>query len=652
MDKKIRIFRKTQRKRPPLHHPLLALDIENDPVTGAFINAAVYGEIKVRSNGKSKSKHIEAFFTNQSKFLSYLDALRPKGMKEVPTKIILFNASYDYWFLMKITKDEELLTNGSNIITGKLRNGIPIMDLTNLTRKGSLEDWIGYLEMKDPFTGIPIVKESLDNLEARVKSDAKATWILGNYLENFFTKEIGIPLKLTIAGAARYLFSLRFFTDYWKREENQLWISEYERKSYRGGRVEAFRGGVERIFVGYDINSMYLSVMRDEVYPDPNSAKYTRDPKFLPKDTLYIADVTVNVPKQYIGCLPVINPDTGKLVFPTGTFRAHFVSPELNYAISDCGVKVLKIHSLIKYKAKPYFKEYAKFIWAKRKEYKDKHNKGMDILIKYLGNVLYGGFGQKNKESFFGKLEDLSLEFIADNKAKPAISEIDGVKYVTVTASEGEDSKHTFPCIPTFITSYARLVLLKALRANAKNLIYTDTDSMKLRNTAKNVVVGDGLGEWGYEGVEINVPVYKSKMYGDKCKGVPKRAVLEWEDEVRKIYSYEKPNKMKESFRRGLVPAKWNRTIKEVSKIDDKRVWINEKTSIPPVIDITQDVKPKYKEMSDSMKQLSYTRQRSNVNRLYKECLETDLTDEDSTLRRDEKEEDMINEMKRYCNID
>ena len=585
MENKIRIFRKQQRKRPPTHHPLLALDIENDPKTGKFINAAIYDEINVRSHGKTKPQHIERFFTNQTEFTDFLMDLRPEGMKEIPTKIILFNASYDYWFLMKITKDGDLLTNGSNIITGKLRNGIPIMDLTNLTRQGSLEDWIGYLYEEMVKYGI-YKKESLENLEIRVKSDAKATWILGNYLENFFTKEIGIPLKLTIAGAARYLFSLRFFKDYWLREEKHIWKSEYERKAYRGGRVEAFKGGVERIFVGYDVNSMYLSVMRDEVFPDPNSAKYVREPKVLPENELYIADVKVKVHEQCIGPLPSLSPDTGKLIFPTGTFRGHFASPELNYAINNANVKVLKIHSLIQYKGKPYFKEYAEFIWKKRKEYKDKHNKGMDILIKYLGNTLYGGFGQKNKDSFFGKLEDLTLEFVSDNKAKPAISEIDGVKYVTVTASEGEDSKHTFPCIPVFITSYARLLLLKALRANKDNLIYTDTDSMKLRNVAKDIVVGDGLGEWGYEGVEINVPVYKSKMYGDKCKGVPKRAVLEWEDEVRKIFSYEKPNKMKESFRRGLTPAKWNKTIKEVSKIDDKRIWLDEKTSMPPVISL------------------------------------------------------------------
>ena len=602
MRSKKRIFRKTQRKRPPTHHPLLALDVENDPVTGKFINAAIYGYVR---DHHGKEHHIVKFFTDQQELHDFLMNLRKKGDKNIPTKIILFNASYDYWFLMKITADGELLTNGTNIITGKLKNGIPIMDLTNLTRQGSLEDWIGYLDMSSKYG---VTKKSLNNLEERVKADAKATWILGNYLENFFTKEIGIPLKLTIASAARYLYSLKFFNKFnhiWTREEKDLQKSEYERKAYRGGRVEAFKGGIERIFVGYDINSMYLSIMRDNNFPDPNSASeiIKKTQKDLPKDMLYIADVTVSVPEQYIGMLPVIHPNTGKLVFPTGTFRGHFASPELNYARDKRRgkdrVEIIKIHSIITYPKKYlYFREYAEFIWKKRKEYKDKGNKGMEILIKYLGNTLYGGFGQRNKDSFSGKLSDADFGDNKDNpfnstNLRPKISEIDGVKYVTVTASEGEDSEHTFPCIPVFITSYARLLLLKALRANAENLIYTDTDSMKLRNVAKGVDIGDNLGEWGYEGVEINMPVYKSKMYGDKCKGVPKRAILEWEDNIRKIYSYVKPNKMRESFRRGLMPALWKKTIKEVSKIDDKRQWFGDKESMPPIVsllDIPSDV--------------------------------------------------------------
>ena len=677
MENNIRIFRKTQRKRPPTHHPLLAFDVENNPVTGAFINAAIYGEINVRSHGKTKVTHIEKYFTNQTEFTDYLMNLRPEGMKEIPTKLIAFNLSYDLWFLMKISDDGDTLSSGSNIIVSKLKNGIPLMDLTNLTRQGSLEDWIGYLKEEMNSYGL-YKKESLDNLEARVKSDAKATWILGNYLENFFVNEIGIPLKLTIAGAARYLFSLRFFKDYWKREEKDLWKSDYERKAYRGGRVEVFRSGIEPNFVGYDVNSMYLSIMRDEIFPDPNSAKYMRTPKELPKDMLYIAEVTVNVPEQYIGVLPTLREEDNKLIFPTGTFRGHFVSPELNYAVKECGVKIIKIHSLIKYKSKPYFKDYANFIWEKRKEYKDKNNKGMDILIKYLGNTLYGGFGQKNKDSYFGKLDDFSLFSIASpseskesetNKkylgsAKPSISEIDGVKYVTVTASEGEDSKHTFPCIPAFIISFARLVLLKALRANAENLIYTDTDSMKLRaplvqnssglfsapeGTAVGIVVGNELGEWGYEGTEKNVEIYKCKMYGDKCKGVPKRAELVYHDPDSKTYVYKKPNKMKESFRRGLMPNQWEYVVKVVSIVDDKRMWKDAKTSMPSVIDITQDIRPEFKEPSENMLHRAYTANRQHVHHLYKEGVESDLIDEDSTLLRTEKEGDMITEMKRYC---
>jgi hypothetical protein len=575
-----KIFRKTHRKGKPIHHPLLAFDIENDPKTGKFINAAVYG-YTCDHHGKESKR--EEYFTSQTAFTDYLMSLRKSGDKNIPTKIVLFNASYDYWFIEKITNDNEMLTSGSSIITGKLKNGIPIMDLTNLTRQGTLEDWIKYLDMEKKFG---IKKESLSNLEARVKSDARATYELGNYLENFFVHEIGIPLKLTIASAARYLFSLHFFNHRWFRPEKDLWQSEYERKAYRGGRVECFVKGREKI-KSYDINSMYLSVMRDNVFPDPNTAEIFKEPKELPKNTLYIADVEVEVPKQYIGVLPILDPKTGKLIFPIGTFRGHFASPELNYAIKECNVKVIKIHSVMTYKAYPYFKEYAEFIWKKRKEYKDKGNKGMDILIKYLGNTLYGGFGQRNKESYTGKLNDFNLNDLII-KTPPKITTIEGEKYITANGIEGEDSSHTFPCLPVFITSFARLVLLKALRANAKNLIYTDTDSLKIRsgNVVIGITIGKELGEWDFEGEET-IEFHKSKMYGDKCKGVPKRAVLEWEDEVRKIYSYDKPNKMKESFRRGLMPALWKKIIKEVSKIDDKRIWKDEKTSMPPVVELS-----------------------------------------------------------------
>jgi hypothetical protein len=574
----VKIFRKTQRKGTAIHHPLLAFDIENDPETGKFINAAVYGYTRDH-HGK---EHLQnRYFTDQNQFTDYLMSLSTPKNKNTPTKIVLFNASYDFWFIEKITDDAKTLTSGTSIITGKLKNGIPIMDLTNLTRQGTLEDWIGYLHMEEKFG---IRKESLDNLEARVKSDARATYELGNYLENFFVHEIGIPLKLTIASAARYLFSLKYFKDYWFRQEKDIWKSDYERKAYRGGRVECFVKGKEKI-KSYDINSMYLSVMRDNVFPDPNTAKFFKDPKELPKNELYIADVTVTVPKQYIGVLPILSPETGKLIFPLGTFRGHFASPELNYAIKECGVKVIKIYSVITYKAKPYFREYAKFIWKKRKEYKDKGNKGMDILIKYLGNTLYGGFGQRNKENYMGKLNDFNLNDLI-TKNPPKISEIEGEKYITANGLEGEDSQHTFPSLPVFITSFARLVLLKALRANADNLIYTDTDSLKIRsgNIVVGITVGKELGEWDFEGEET-IEFHKSKMYGSKCKGVPKRANLEWNDNVRKIYSYRKPNKMKESFRRGMTPAKWEKVIKEVSKIDDKRIWLTEKVSEPLFLD-------------------------------------------------------------------
>ena len=72
MEGKKKVLRKTYRKKAPIHHPLLALDIENDPKTGNFINAAIYGEIRYRGNKGWKVKHVEEFFNDIETFLSYL----------------------------------------------------------------------------------------------------------------------------------------------------------------------------------------------------------------------------------------------------------------------------------------------------------------------------------------------------------------------------------------------------------------------------------------------------------------------------------------------------------------------------------------------------------------------------------------------------
>jgi hypothetical protein len=70
-------------------------------------------------------------------------------------------------------------------------------------------------------------------------------------------------------------------------------------------------------------------------------------------------------------------------------------------------------------------------------------------------------------------------------------------------------------------------------------------------------------------------------MYSNKCKGVPKRADKVYDTNEDQVYVYKKPNKLRESIRRDLIPNKWDYVEKIVSKKEDKREWENDKKSIP-----------------------------------------------------------------------
>ena len=676
------IFKSHTTKRKPIHKPLLACDVENNPSTGKFINAALFGYISEKKWVDGKTQYVETkidkFFDKQQNFLDYLSQLKSVDDKHIPCKLIFFNLSYDYWFLTSIVDDAAMLSSGTRIITGRLKNGIPLLDLTNHVDY-TLEDWIGFLDMEKKWG---IKKESLDNLEARVKSDTRATYELGHFLEDFYVYELGIPFKLTVASTSRYLFALHFFKDYWYRDEKKQWINKYEREGYRGGRCEVFKRG-ERHVRSYDVNSMYLNVMYKQKLPDPNSAHYVSSPTLkqfftslfgasIPKTKkdmlnlsakkIFIADVTVNVPEQYVPPLPYKhdNKPENKLIFPVGTFTAKFYSPELVYAIKNCGVTIKKVHSYVSYESEPYFKEYAEFIWKKRKEYKAIPNLGMDMLIKKLGNSLYGGFGQRNPEwTYFGKLKD--FEGYVGVNSTPDITKINGVEYISCGDTTKNDSSHTFPCLPGFITSYARVDLLTGLKADVTTLVYCDTDSKKDEgDSTEGIKVGNELGEWGFE-YEKTQEFYKPKMYGDKIKGVPKRAQLVYtEPENRAMgfpntvtYVFRKPNRMKESIKRGLMPDKWEYVVKEISIIDDKRVWDETGLESRPinVQDLERDEKLKMDMIMDKSKDVVYKKMQKAKRVQAREYIkETDNMDVDMTLIKEEREEDAISEMRRYMN--
>ena len=550
------------------HHPILALDFENNPDTGAFICAGVFGDIRHRTsvweNGKPKvkwtTKRVEHYFTEQQDVVDFII-----GLPRNSCTVVFFNLSYDRVYLDEIIDHGTLLEVGNRVIMAGFKNGLQGLDLMNHTSEGTLEDWIGHLEMGKKYG---VQKAELTDYEARVMNDTKATYYLGSFIEDFYYYECGIPLRLTVGSAALRLFTMKFFTDWWERESD--FLSEFERRAYYGGRCELFQRGTLPTY-SYDVHSMYLSIMRDELVPDISTARYIESkPKkwreYL-ENYLGVWRVRVHCPTEtYLPLLPVRMDN--KLKFPTGTFDGYWTSPELLEAERN-GYKILEVYDFIYFRqSKPYFRAYAEFVWKKRTEYKAKGNKGMDILIKYLGNTLYGKFAQRNGDHYFGRLSD----FKGDLPNKVRFFERFGETWVQIKG-ELTPAEFEFPAIAAIITSHARIKLHRAMKANEDTLIYVDTDSLKLTAPAVGITIGSGLGEWGEETAGDMVVYHRPKLYGTKRKGVPKRAEKVETTKDGETWKYKKPLRYREAIRAGQTPNVWVEVLKHLQFQDDKRNW-------------------------------------------------------------------------------
>ena len=117
--------------------------------------------------------------------------------------------------------------------------------------------------------------------------------------------------------------------------------------------------------------------------------------------------------------------------------------------------------------------------------------------------------------------------------------------------------------------------------ANQDTLIYVDTDSLKLTAPARGISVGKELGTWGLEAEGIPLVYHRPKLYGEKRKGVPKRAVSvcviarrdEYVNNEIESWYFVKPLRYREAIKAGGIPNAWVPVIKNLQYEDDKRVW-------------------------------------------------------------------------------
>jgi len=610
------------------------MDIENDTSVGgmeSFTHGHLYGKYlhRVRKGARGTRKevyevrNIDEHFTDRNKMIERILSLKTKKHSRLPFDLIVFNGRYDYTFIQDITDDSTRIMNGSRFISGRMKNGVKIVDIMN-HYKGSLESAINNFGMveRHGICKIPMPRKNATWMERRIimwrrnRFDTMATYHLAMEMKALYN-EAGVDLKCTAPSNALLLFQTSFMPDNFSVHREDESLNVFERKPYGGGRNEVIvRGKCE--IVSYDVHSMYPSVMVEHEYPDPMSARHYEEGAQdhweryyrAPEQYLGIYTVKVRVPEVNIPVLglKVKTDKYEKFIFPVGEFEGSWTSEELRYA-EECGVEILECSEFIVYMKKlPLFRPFVEHCWNKRQEAQRLGDRPMAEFWKLQMNSLYGKFAEQRQDGgYFGKAEDADWDNISLEGKRISTEVIQGVEFISIPLNSLKyDSPHTIPCLSVFVTSYARIKLVKAMHrveAAGYRVCYTDTDSIKIASADlvtppdTNVVgsiihAGDDLGMFGHEPEHSGHYFFVGqKIYGrvtpdgqfdfdhSKLKGIKNGFTksmtgdLNDPDSVHITGVGQQPISEKQAIIRGEVPDKWVTQEKHLHGHGNKRVW-------------------------------------------------------------------------------
>lgn len=317
-------------------------------------------------------------------------------------------------------------------------------------------------------------------------------------------KELGF-MQTTLSGTCMNVWRTSYLNypienDY-KKSKNPDEIIKIERSCYHGGRNECLKiGRFENIYY-HDINSLYPYVM--EKYPYPVEYRTTIKEgitiqyinELLNNNGCYcIFECSIDTKKNHI---PYKN---SRLMFIHGKFNGYIHQPEFKY-FYERG-EVLKVKSILVYRADFIFKDYINFF--KQEKYKNEDNETYRQLSKYFQNCLYGKLAQHNRESTFhdnGEAVLESVDILDDKGIKQ--HRIDYFGYFAVLNKEdiNKNSKTAFPCIAGAVTSYARMELARMIDLlGIENVLYYDTDSIMSNVPIPDKYIHDKeYGKWKNE---------------------------------------------------------------------------------------------------------------------------------------------------------
>ncbi len=416
-----------------------------------------------------------------------------------------FSGASDMVFLIRILarhKDWEIkgLFSGSSAImvsvTDRMGRRWTFLDSFWTMRVGlaTIGEWTG--DAKDEFDHTR--EHSLAEWRTYNEQDCK---VLHGALTNFqeIVNDRGGELRVTGASTALDLFLRRYLKrpiDNWER------IGTYVRPAYIASKVQKYRDSCQRANV-YDINSSFPWSMTGDLPGDLLGTSHklpTRD------GALWVADVDVKVPQQYLPPLPARLEGDNRIYFPTGNFRTRITSEDFLCGDFD----IAKVYSCWEFDPCDDMRQFAEDLFGMRA------GGGFQSQVwKIIVNSLYGKWGER---------EDKEILIVNPHEWTPALQMIGPHIYL------GEESKtieHAHVPFSAFITARSRRKLreieLEAYRQGP--LYYSDTDSVFC---AATLATGKGLGELKHE-----YSILAGLFEGSKLYALEKDLPLCYRDEKR-----------------------------------------------------------------------------------------------------------------------
>lgn len=332
---------------------------------------------------------------------------------------------------------------------------------------------LGYVGLQ-PLFGPPVrAARGIDVLRAAQVTQA----LMHGYFDLIVAEDLG-AYRRTLAAQAFVAWRHRFLHHRVLVLDDPA-VSALERAAYHGGRCEVFYDlPRETPTVSLDVNSMYASVMRDELYPAWKIA--TGFGASLSDLTSWLGSECV-IAQVALSTESPRYPDYSEhqLVFPVGQFIATLTTPELKVALAAGHIVAVGLYQ--RYDAQPLFVDYVDTLYGLRNDYRAAGNRVFADLCRRLLQSLYGKLGQRGWH--WVRCDAPPVPGVREWRGNCTVGgesllHRERLGQLWHRLEDGE-AFESLPAIAAHVTAYGR-ERLWALRelAGAEHVFYCDTDSL------------------------------------------------------------------------------------------------------------------------------------------------------------------------------